>query len=413
MNGEIESLKIQSDILDDLTVLEEYKKLKDEITDVSSEKSNDENLINENFSEQIPPETKTELESELNNDNITETDNSAPDVENAIEKEESAETKIQPDTDIKSIQSEPSEIKTSETESDTEFKAIKSEAIESKSETELESEPPEIPEYMLKPVIESLLFISGNSITFEKMQKTLKIDFSKFRKYVFELNNLYKQNNHCFRIVEVANGFQLVTKTELADYIRRFFGARKIKHFPPSALEVLAIVAYKQPVTKATVEHIRGVNSDAQIQVLIEKKMAHIIGRAEELGRPLLYGTTKEFLEYFGLKDLSELPDSKELDQILSEQRSEEKQKVEKILGEISGADSEIGKPQSDITDTEKSLQERIERENKELEEEKLLDQEFAEALVKTKQTKKNAKELFEKFNSDSTADETIGETRV
>ncbi len=396
MSNAIDNLKIQSDILDDITLLNEYKKLRNEIGDVIQ--SEDENNIEPVISE----------DEKYENNNITEKETEDYDSDEKIiieNKDESGDNEL-PENIEDSQENSAGSLKKDESDIEIEKEEIKEEIEVSQ----------DIPENLIKSVIESLLFISGSSVTFEKMQKVINIDYSKFRKHIFELNNLYKQNNHCFRIVEVANGFQIVTRTELADYIRKFFGARKVKHFPPSTLEVLAVIAYRQPVTKGQVEHIRGVNSDAQIQVLIEKKMIQIIGRAEELGRPLLYGTTKEFLEYFGLKDLSELPDSKELDQILAVQRQEETQKIDKILGEIDGTqlpDGDKKIEEIELSDTEKSLQERIVYENKQLEEEKALEMEFIEVLEKSKQTKKNTKEMFEKFNSDLNKEDTeeISET--
>ena len=156
-----------------------------------------------------------------------------------------------------------------------------------------------IPESKIKPALEAFLFVAGNSISSERMKKLLDLDLDTIRKIISEINLEYKNNNHCFRIVEVAGGFQLVTRSEFAEYIKKFFGSRKTKHIAPSALETLAIIAYQQPVTKAKIEHVRGVNSDMQVQTLLEKKLIEISGRAEEVGRPLLYGTTKEFLDHF------------------------------------------------------------------------------------------------------------------
>ncbi len=258
----------------------------------------------------------------------------------------------------------------------------------------------------IKYVLEALLFVSGNSISTERLKKLLTIDLDSLRKNIFELNNEYKSTNRCFKIAEVADGFQLVTRPEFAPYIRKFFGSRKIKHIPPSALETLAIVAYQQPITKAKIEHIRGVNTDMQLQTLIEKKLVEITGRAEELGRPLLYGTTKSFLEYFGLRDLSELPNSRELDQIIAEHKEEETKKVGKILNEIDGITNETtgaendGQSAEELSESEAMMRERFENEELKKEEDEELEKEFVHILQNEKKIRKKTRETFEKLAS-------------
>lgn len=256
-----------------------------------------------------------------------------------------------------------------------------------------------IPESKIKPALEAFLFVAGNSISAERMKKLLDIDLDTIRRLISEINLEYKNNNHCFRIVEVAGGFQLVTRSEFAEYIRKFFGSRKIKHISPSSLETLSIIAYQQPVTKARIEHVRGVNSDMQVQTLLEKKLIEITGRAEEVGRPLLYGTTKEFLEYFGLRDLSELPNSRELDQIIAEHKEEEAKKVESILSEIDGTPADQ-QSEEQLTEAENLMRERIEKENLDKKDDEELEKEFAEVLQREKKIRKNAKETFEKIST-------------
>jgi len=249
------------------------------------------------------------------------------------------------------------------------------------------------------PVIESILFISGNSVPFEKIKKITNLEIEKIKNISKQLNKSYIENHNCFRIIEVANGLQLSTASEYSLWIRKFFGTRKIKHFSPSVLEVLSILAYKQPITKSKIEKVRGVSSDSQISNLIEKKMVEILGRAEELGRPLMYGTTKEFLEYFGLNQLSDLPDSKELDALLKEQKPQEANKVKKILKEIDGNDEdELSEELKQKK--QKELQQKLEEKKSEIENDKLLDDEFNKILEKDKEIRKTTNETLEKLNN-------------
>jgi segregation and condensation protein B len=130
------------------------------------------------------------------------------------------------------------------------------------------------------------------------------------------MTNEYEQNGHGLQLVEVAGGYQLTTKQECAPWIRRLDEIRTASRLSKPALETLAIIAYKQPITRLEIEEIRGVDTSGVIKTLSERRLIKITGRREAVGRPLLYGTTKEFLEYFGLRDLSGLPSLKELKEI-------------------------------------------------------------------------------------------------
>jgi segregation and condensation protein B len=113
----------------------------------------------------------------------------------------------------------------------------------------------------------------------------------------------------------VAGGYRLVTKPELAPWVQRFRGTKPAK-LSKAALETLAIIAYKQPITKPEIEAIRGVTIDGVLKTLVERDLIRILGRKPEVGRPILYGTSRDFLEYFGFKDLSELPTLKEIESL-------------------------------------------------------------------------------------------------
>lgn len=163
-----------------------------------------------------------------------------------------------------------------------------------------------------KAIIEAILFLSGEPINISNLKETLEIPESEIKDTMYELMNEYKERNSGLIIVEVANGYQMVTNPLYFEWIKRFKSQHLSQRLSMPALETLAIIAYKQPIIRAEIEQIRGVNSESAIRTLHERRLIKIIGRKEAPGRPFLYGTTKEFLQYFGLKDLTELPTLKE-----------------------------------------------------------------------------------------------------
>jgi len=167
-----------------------------------------------------------------------------------------------------------------------------------------------------KSVIESILFISGEPMSLDTMRKLIEIDKYNTDRLVKDLINDYSLRNGGLLIVEVAEGYQMVTNPACSPWIRKVLSTSIPKRLSQSSLETLAIVAYKQPIIKAEIEAIRGVNSDGVVKTLLERRLIKILGRKEAPGRPLMYGTTPEFLQQFGLKDLSELPTLKEFAEI-------------------------------------------------------------------------------------------------
>jgi segregation and condensation protein B len=136
---------------------------------------------------------------------------------------------------------------------------------------------------------------------------------------VDELRDQYQQSQRGFTIVEVAGGYQLATRPELSPWLRRFHKDRAQVRLSQAALEALAIIAFKQPVTRIEIDSIRGVNSSGVMQTLLEVGMIRLVGRSEGIGKPMLFGTTREFLIHFGLKSLAELPRPRELEELLAE----------------------------------------------------------------------------------------------
>lgn len=164
-----------------------------------------------------------------------------------------------------------------------------------------------------KHLIEALIFISGEPVGIKDIQKLTELSEEEISSTLKELVEEYRVRNGGLLITEVAGGFQIVSNSVYAPWIRKLKKSSMSSKLSMAALETLAIIAYKQPITKVEVEQLRGVNSDGVIKSLLEKRIIKILGKKEVAGKPLLYGTTREFLRFFGLKDLSELPTLSEL----------------------------------------------------------------------------------------------------
>lgn len=162
----------------------------------------------------------------------------------------------------------------------------------------------------LKRSLEALLFASERPLTVEEIQEAFPegIEAKDIKAQIEELGRDYESERRGFRLYEIAGGFQLASAIEFAEVLKRFYQAREKKRMSPASLETLSVIAYRQPVTRADIEAIRGVNVDGAVKGLMEKALIRIVGRKEVPGRPILYGTTRDFLERFGLKSLDELP---------------------------------------------------------------------------------------------------------
>lgn len=175
----------------------------------------------------------------------------------------------------------------------------------------------QIPELsQIRSAIESLIFISNKPLLIDDIKKLFEdIDASKIRQLIEELKNDYQKRLSGIRIIEIAGGFQMVTSPSNAPHVKSFYRIKHTEKLSGPSLETLAIIAYKQPVTKVDIEALRGVNVDGVIKNLLEKNLIKITGRKEVIGRPYVYGTTRLFLDYFGLKSLDELPKIEEFTQ--------------------------------------------------------------------------------------------------
>jgi len=160
-----------------------------------------------------------------------------------------------------------------------------------------------------RAVVEAMLFISDKPLTIEQIKDVVdNLDAGGIRQIVSELNAEYEQLNRGIRITEVAGGFRMITPPALAPFLRKMYKQRRADRLSKPALETLAIIAYKQPLTRMEIETLRNVNVDGVISSLVEKGLIRITGRKNAPGRPFVYGTTRQFLEYFGLKSLDDLP---------------------------------------------------------------------------------------------------------
>ena len=161
----------------------------------------------------------------------------------------------------------------------------------------------------VKTVIEALLFASEKPLMPEQIKDALdNLATDEIRKNIEELKDEYAKANRGMRIVEIAGGFQMITPPAVASFLRKLYKGRRVERLSQPALETLAIIAYKQPVTRLEIESIRNVNVDGMIKTFLEKGLIRITGRKKAPGRQKVYGTTRQFLEHFGLKSLDELP---------------------------------------------------------------------------------------------------------
>jgi len=191
-------------------------------------------------------------------------------------------------------------------------------ALAAVEEAEQQSlEPTPMTPERLRAAVEALLFVSKHPITIRSVRNALSDDVemteAEMATVMEDLRVEYLQEARGFRLVEIAGGYQLRTASEFASYILKFFKEPREERLSQPALETLAIIAYRQPIVKAEIEAIRGVDVSGMLQKLIDRGLVSIAGRKEVPGRPFMYETTRLFLEHFGLKSVDELPHISEL----------------------------------------------------------------------------------------------------
>jgi len=176
----------------------------------------------------------------------------------------------------------------------------------------------------IKKIVEALIFASDSPITENRIKNIVQeLDSPAINEIINELNAEYDQNERAFKIVRLAGGLQFITRSEYAQYIKQYYKGKAKSKLTRASLEALSIIAFKQPISRPEIDSIRGVNSDGVVKNLLERNLIQISGRSEHVGRALLYSTTPEFLQYFGVNDISDLPKPKEIEELLGSGQEE------------------------------------------------------------------------------------------
>ena len=191
-------------------------------------------------------------------------------------------------------------------------------------------------------ILEALLFASDAPLELQRVQEVLGLSAAEAGRLVRALVHRYDPE-HGLQIVEVGGGYRMATRSELAPWLLKLQRSRTRTRFSKPALETLAIIAYRQPISRAEVEALRGVNVEGVLTTLLERRLLKVVGRRPTPGRPLLYGTTREFLTNFGLRDLDELPRFEE------EQRVEERLQALLTIAEGPGTGNDGAAPSEDL----------------------------------------------------------------
>jgi segregation and condensation protein B len=226
----------------------------------------------------------------------------------------------------------------------------------------------------IKKIIESLLFVSDKPLLTREIKAIIKDDLPediKVENILKEMQQEYVELDRAFELKFVADGWTFATKSEYSGWIKKLLKERTVLKLSPSAMEVLAIIAYKQPITRAEIDVIRGVDCGGVIDTLTDRKFIKIVGRKETLGRPLLYGTTQEFLRHFGLSHLSELPVIDTVKEILPNQEEKTQElpfgsQEEQTEQEQNSADNTEQNNQENQTEQEQVSEEVNEQQNQE-----------------------------------------------
>ena len=246
----------------------------------------------------------------------------------------------------------------------------------------------------VRGVIEALLFVSDKPVTLEQFKDVLgDVEGKTIRLAIDELKGLYDEQKRGMNIMEIAGGYQLLSNPDYAQAIRDFYKTQKKEKLSKPALETLAIIAYKQPVTRLDIELIRGVNSDGVVNHLLIKDLLKIAGRKDVAGKPYLYATTKRFLEYFGLKSLFDLPKLEEFISLDDEKGTEKIEAFQRI--------SEEFKEQAVLDLPDKTPQE-IEKQAQEAEIQPQAEQEPEQEKVESQEQENLQIEEIQEQNKDS-----------
>lgn len=186
-----------------------------------------------------------------------------------------------------------------------------------------------------KSIIESILFASGEAVSAKKISQVLDVPLNWTKEIIRDLMEQYNHPDKGIHLIEVNDSYQLVSNRENAPYLELMFKTSKSKGLTSSALEVLSIIAYKQPITKGEIDYIRGVKSDKALQSLLDRNLVLEKGRLERIGKPIIYGTGETFLKTFNFKSLKELPDISQFENFRLFEALDESEMEPDIVGEI------------------------------------------------------------------------------
>jgi len=193
----------------------------------------------------------------------------------------------------------------------------------------------------LKSIVEALIFAADEPLSEARIRETLELENGfDFGILIDTLNQEYQNSGRVFTIRKIAGGYQIVTQQSYASWIKKLYLGRQKNRLSHAALETLALIAFKQPISRVDIGQIRGVNSDGVIGTLLERKLVTISGRSEAVGRPLLYSTTPEFLKYFGINDITDLPKPREIEELFSKEGM-----PEELLQALSQTDAQLSLP--------------------------------------------------------------------
>jgi segregation and condensation protein B len=201
----------------------------------------------------------------------------------------------------------------------------------------------------VEQIVEATLFASQTPLTaVEIVRADESLSVESVEEAIRSLRQAYEESERAFQVYQLGDGYQVLTRPEYAPYLERFDSVPRAPHLSPAALETLAIIAYRSPIGRIEIEDVRGVSASSVLRTLLDWELVEVVGRGEGLGRPLLYGVTRKFLEHFGLKDLSDLPSPEELPVVLGE--------LQQAMVDAAETDSPAGSdPAADSEPTEAS----------------------------------------------------------
>ncbi len=199
-----------------------------------------------------------------------------------------------------------------------------------------------------KSILEALLFATDEPVPAKKLGEIVKLETLEVRRLLKEMRSEYDKAGRGFAIIEVAGGWQLLSREDFGEFVKKLHKTYAQAKLSQSALETLAVIAYKQPVLRAEIDAIRGVNTGPLVRTLVDRGLVKIVGRADTLGRPTLYGTTKKFLERFSLKTLKELPQAEDAEA----RKREESESIEATEPEVSES---IAATEPEVSDSTES----------------------------------------------------------